>query len=144
MNILKNYYELLGLTPEASQEEIHKAYIALAKQFHPDHNYDSDDRRMIELNQIYEVLSNPAKKQEYDTRFNPAKTYDFTKAQESQAASPPKERVIKQKQLSLKNFKIVLPIILWCVIAYIALYFIVNIITMYVNLPTWLVTFFPA
>jgi curved DNA-binding protein CbpA len=141
---LKNYYEILGLSPEASPEDIHKTYIKLAKQYHPDHNDNSDDRRMIELNQIYEVLSNPIKKQEYDARFKPTTTYDFSKARESNIPNrQQKERVVKQKGSFLKQFKTVLPVILWVGIAYLALYFIINIIAMYINLPAWLVVFFP-
>jgi curved DNA-binding protein CbpA len=141
---LKNYYEILGLTPEASPEDIHKTYIKLAKQYHPDHNDNLDDRHMIELNQIYEILSNPIKKQEYDARFKPTNTYDFTKARESNAPNrQPKERVVKQKSSFSKQFKTVLTAIIWVGITYLALYFIVNIIAMYINLPTWLVGFFP-
>jgi curved DNA-binding protein CbpA len=141
---LKNYYEILGLTPEASPEDIHKTYIKLAKQYHPDHNDNLDDRRMIELNQIYEVLSNPIKKQEYDVRFKTTNTYDFTKPRESNVSNrKQKERVVKQKGSLSKQFKTVLTAIIWIGIAYLALYFIVNIIAMYINLPTWLVGFFP-
>jgi DnaJ-class molecular chaperone len=143
---LKNYYELFGLTPEASPEDIRKAYIQLAKQFHPDHNINNtDDRRMIELNQIYEVLSNPIKKQEYDARFTPTKTYDFTKVRESNIPKQQqKKRVIKQKRPVSTYFKTMLSVILWIGIFYLALYFIINIIAMYIDLPTWLVRFFPV
>jgi curved DNA-binding protein CbpA len=141
---LKNYYEILGLTPEASPEDIHKTYIKLAKKYHPDHNDNLDDRRMIELNQIYEVLSSPNKKQEYDARFKPATTYDFSKVRESNIPNrQQKERVVKPKSSFSKHLKNALPVILWVGIAYLALYFIINIIAMYINLPAWLVAFFP-
>ncbi len=139
----KNYYELLGLTPSASPEEIHRTYIKLAKQYHPDHNDNPDDRKMIELNQIYEILSNPVKKQEYDNRFRPAKTYDFTKAAETKVSRPIKRNRINAKGNTKKYFNTVLLVILWVIIAYLGLYFIVNISTMYFALPQWLVRLFP-
>lgn len=141
---LNNYYEILGLTPEASPEDIHKTYIKLAQQYHPDHNNNLDDRHMIELNQIYEVLSNPIKKQEYDARFKPTNAYDFTKPRESNVSGQKqKERVVRQKGSFSKQLKFVLFVLLFIGIAYLTLYFIINIIAMYTNLPTWLVGLFP-
>ncbi len=139
----KNYYELMGLTPSASPEEIHRTYIKLAKQYHPDYNANAGDRRMIELNQIYEVLSNPVKKQEYDNRFRPTKTYDFTKAADIKVSKSVKRSRIKSTDNGKKYLNTSLLIILWAVIAYLALYFIVNISVMYFSLPAWLVRLFP-
>ena len=142
---LKNYYEVLGLTPDASPEDIRKAYIQLAKQYHPDHNgANTNDRHMIELNQIYEILSDPVKKREYDARFMPATTYDFSKIKEPQTNRQPSKRVIKPK-LALRNLlKPTLLVIVSVVVAYIALYFIINIIAALTTLPNWLTSLFPS
>ncbi len=64
----KDYYEILGIQRGASAEDIKKAYRKLSKEHHPDkHKGDaSAERRFKEVNQAYEVLSNPQKKQMYD------------------------------------------------------------------------------
>lgn len=140
---IKDYYTILGLTPDASDEAIHKTYIKLAKVYHPDYNADTADRRMIELNQAYEVLSNPVKKKEYDIRFAKTQALDFTHAQENKATHQKRERVIKPKVQGKYIFRFLLLIVLWIIVIYLALYFIINIATMFVDIPTWLTAFFP-
>src|SRR5690606_6973419 len=57
----KNYYKVLGVSRDASQAEIKRAYRRLAKEYHPD-KYQGDketaEKRMAEINQAYEVLGN--------------------------------------------------------------------------------------
>ena len=62
-----NFYEMLGVSKEASQAEIKKAYRKLAMKYHPDRN-DSEEasEHFKKLNQAYEVLSDPEKRSEYD------------------------------------------------------------------------------
>jgi len=61
----KNYYEVLGVTEEASEEEIKKAFRKLAMQHHPDKGGDQEKFKTI--NEAYQLLSDPQKKQQYDT-----------------------------------------------------------------------------
>jgi DnaJ-class molecular chaperone len=64
----KNYYAALGLTPEATEEAIRKAYRRLALQWHPDRNA-GDARaaeRFKEISEAYAVLIDPAKRRDYD------------------------------------------------------------------------------
>lgn len=64
----KDYYEILGVSRTASQAEIRKAYRKLAKEHHPDVNKESGaDERYKEINEAYEVLKDPEKRQKYDT-----------------------------------------------------------------------------
>ncbi len=64
----KDYYEILGVSRNASQEEIKKAYKKLAKQHHPDLNKSKDsEKRFKEINEAYNVLGNEKSRQQYDT-----------------------------------------------------------------------------
>jgi molecular chaperone DnaJ len=61
----RDYYEILGVQRNASDSEIKKAFRKLALQHHPDKG-GGDERRFKELNEAYEVLSHPQKRQAYD------------------------------------------------------------------------------
>lgn len=63
----RDYYEVLGISKGASDDEIKKAYRKLAKQYHPDVNKAPDaEAKFKEINEAYEVLSDPQKKANYD------------------------------------------------------------------------------
>ena len=63
----KNYYEELGVSREATPEEIKKSYRKLAKKYHPDISKESDaEAKMQAINVAYDTLSNTEKKAEYD------------------------------------------------------------------------------
>lgn len=63
----RDYYEVLGLSKGASDDEIKKAYRKMAKKYHPDVNKDAGAEDMFkEVNEAYEVLSDPQKKATYD------------------------------------------------------------------------------
>lgn len=65
----KDYYKILGVSKDASQEEIKKAYRKLAKKYHPDANKNNPDaeKRFKEISEAYEVLKDPEKRKKYDT-----------------------------------------------------------------------------
>lgn len=69
----EDYYQVLGLERDATSEEIRKAYRKLAIKHHPDRNNGDEEAtaRFKQVNQAYEVLSDPEKKARYD-RFGPA------------------------------------------------------------------------
>lgn len=69
---MNSHYEVLGVKPDASDEDIKKAYRKLALQFHPDKKSGHDDTSFKCLNTAYTVLSDPKKKQQYDNdlKFN--------------------------------------------------------------------------
>ena len=64
-------YNVLEVSPEASLEEIKKAYRKLSLKYHPDKNSDpSASDKFSELTDAYETLSNPNKRQQYDMQSN--------------------------------------------------------------------------
>ncbi len=67
MSAKRDYYEVLGVNRQATQEDIKKAFRRLARQYHPDVNKSSDaEARFKEINEAYEVLSDQDRRTAYD------------------------------------------------------------------------------
>ena len=64
----KDYYEVLGLSRTASDDEIKKAFRKLARQYHPDvaKNKKQAEEKFKDINEAYEVLGDSAKRKKYD------------------------------------------------------------------------------
>ncbi|MCS6936537.1 MAG: molecular chaperone DnaJ [Candidatus Bipolaricaulota bacterium] len=73
----KDYYTVLGVARNASQEEIKKAFRQLAKKYHPDKG--GDPEKFKEIAEAYEVLSDPEKRAQYDHfgHVGPEQRFDF-------------------------------------------------------------------
>ena len=82
----KSLYDTLGVSPNASESEIKKAYRKLARQYHPDVNKTPEaEEKFKEINAAYEILSDKEKKAQYDqfgdAMFGGQNFHDFSRAQ---------------------------------------------------------------
>ncbi len=93
-NNIKDYYYILGVARNASQDEIKKAYRKLSVKFHPDKN-DGDkffEERFKDINEAYETLVDATKRKIYDDRLKDSNT-----TTETSYSSPPKKKPATQK-----------------------------------------------
>jgi molecular chaperone DnaJ len=69
LQVAKDYYAILGISRDASEEQIKKAYRNLAMQYHPDKNPGKEEwanEKFKEINEAFAVLGNPDKCRQYD------------------------------------------------------------------------------
>ena len=91
--ILKDYYELLEVSQNASDEVIARAYKVLAKKYHPDMNPDNKEEaesKFKEITEAYEILSDPEKKKSYDNDLN----YEKAKQKETTSYTSHNEKQV--------------------------------------------------
>ncbi|KAF7660326.1 hypothetical protein LDENG_00284810 [Lucifuga dentata] len=63
----KDFYKVLGVSPDSDEDEIKKAYRKMALKFHPDKNSDADaEEKFKEIAEAYEILTDPKKRSIYD------------------------------------------------------------------------------
>lgn len=90
MNAEKDYYSCLGVLPSAEDVVIRAAYRALAQRYHPD-RFQGDPaevmRRMQEINEAYEVLSDSVKRRQYDEARNRRTSADELDSEEAEVRS---------------------------------------------------------
>jgi DnaJ-class molecular chaperone len=75
-----NFYEILGVSKDADEHAIKKAYRALSLKYHPDRNQSEDaDIKIREINEAYEILSDSSKRREYDNELQYGHGNPFTR-----------------------------------------------------------------
>lgn len=80
----KDYYKIMGVSPDASEKEIKLAYRKLARKYHPDLNKEPKaEEHFKEMGEAYEVLKDPTKRAEYD---NHLKNREFNQHSQQQNA----------------------------------------------------------
>lgn len=98
----KNYYDILQINQNASPEIIEKAYKTLVKKYHPDLQEESNKRKaeeiLKEINEAYEILSNPDKKALYDQNLK-----NETISQEDYEKMYVQNEKLKEELNNLKN-----------------------------------------
>lgn len=104
---MKDYYQILQVHPEAGQEVLNGAYRSLVKQFHPDKYHTSRksvmNEKMREINEAYQVLSNPVTRTEYNQRYQ---------GHAGKFKNLPKPKTLKEQ---------IRTVILWSLISYLVL-----------------------
>lgn len=94
---MKNYYEILEVDKNASQEVIEKAYKALAKKYHPDLQQGIQKQeyaeKMKNINEAYDVLSNDFKREQYNQKLKKIQDENQTISKEEQ------ERIIRENYI---------------------------------------------
>lgn len=78
--VKKDLYDILGVKPEATDEEIKRAYRKLARKYHPDVNPGDKEAeaKFKEISEAHDILSRPEKKAEYDRLRDAASSYSYT------------------------------------------------------------------
>lgn len=101
---MKNYYEILEVDKNASEEVIEKAYKTLAKKYHPDLQNNSDCQdKMRQINEAYEILSNDFKRREYDEKIKrqSVSIEEYNRIiQENNRLKKDLKRVVNQREMS--------------------------------------------
>jgi len=90
-----NHYQVLGISRNASNEEIKKAYKALAKKYHPDMNPNNAfyEAHFKKINEAHEILSHPTKRGEYDFKLRQATAPSIRPTPSKKQAYKPKSNV---------------------------------------------------
>ena len=103
-----NYYQVLQVSPQATQQEIKQSYRRLAKQFHPDSQKSPNSDKIIALNAAYEVLGNSHSRRSYDRQQQLSQTSSFwVNRQERNAAAQKhyqKQRASAPREVSYQQW----------------------------------------
>jgi molecular chaperone DnaJ len=96
----KDPYKLLGLSREASQDDIRKAHRKLVRKYHPDANPEDPraEERFKEVQRAYEVLSDEKKRREYDKGLRTSSRGSSGRSRSRESASRPRAEPVRGPQ----------------------------------------------
>ena len=100
-----NYYDILGVSEEASLDEIKSAYRKLARKYHPDLN-NGDEKSCLKFKEVtsaYEILSNASKRRDYDMLRRPYSRYEYKYTTSANKTEKPKSNNFKQTTNTKRN-----------------------------------------
>jgi len=104
---MKDYYIILGILPDAEDVVIRAAYKALVQRYHPD-RYKGDPaeahRKTTELNEAYEILSNPQKRAQYDTQRQTSQSSTNEYNEDTTSDSPSSNDIDKDWDLAIQFY----------------------------------------
>ncbi len=112
----KDYYDILGITQNASKEDIKQAYHILAHQFHPDKN-QGKEKRFKEINEAYRILSNDKNKAQYDLNYKPRQESNKQKENEDNKNKTSSQNSNKPINNDSTNFSINKSQLFWVLIS---------------------------
>lgn len=100
---VKDYYKILEVTDAASQNEIKKSYRRLALKYHPDKNFGQQlyEARFKEIQEAYDVLSDPKKRQDYNYRRN-SDSRSHTQVK-TKSYTPPTPQIILNQTIEFRR-----------------------------------------
>ena len=104
---MKNYYEILEVTPEASEEVIKAAYKALVKRMHPDNGGTGtwNGKSIEDVNEAYEILSDKNKRERYDLEQNNFKANTTANSQRERKEEKAQENKNEHKTENRAEYK---------------------------------------
>ena len=100
----KDYYAVLGVKKDATEKEIRQAFRRLARQYHPDVNPNNKEaeEHFKEINEAYEVLSDPEKRKRYDEMGADWERYQqYQQARPQRAGAAPGRSACERKTLTI-------------------------------------------
>lgn len=104
MSKTQNYYQILGISPSATLEEIRKAYHRLARQYHPDVNPDRKTADTFkEITRIYEILTDPIARRDYDQQLAQQSPPETNRSEERQTKINSEQQAIEFYQQGWKQ-----------------------------------------
>lgn len=98
-----DYYKILGIRDDASEEDIKKAYRKLSKKYHPDANPDNQEakEKFHEITEAYDILRDPEKRKKYDMEQKQTKTNAQAGNQEKQKGK--KKSSAPRQEFNMEN-----------------------------------------
>lgn len=93
---MKDYYDILGVPKDASQEDIKRAYHILASQYHPDKN-NGNEKRFKEINEAYRILSLASSRAKYDKEYVPPKSEPVKEERVHNHVEQSKNKIVEGK-----------------------------------------------